>query len=194
MTLVFNVYTKTTLSMQLNLNMFGNSCTENASFSSILSEVPFFYFNLLIWFKVNFKFGFILLRYIVIHCCCFFIWIIIQSSKNKGILWLDFPLRFHTIFFYCLENKFISLTFHWTLEKYGLIFFFTKLLIINVFQKDHVLIKCGFKSTHRNNSLHFWFVILTYGSYMIHNNCLFFHQRTNTNFDSFIVHICIFFV
>lgn len=104
MTLVFNVYTKTTLSMQLNLNMFGNSCTENAFFSSILSEVPFFYFNLLIYFKVNFKFGFILLRYIVIHCC-FFIWIIIQSSKNKDILWLDFPLRFHTIFFYCLEIK-----------------------------------------------------------------------------------------
>lgn len=124
MTLVFNVYTKTTLSMQLNLNMFGNSCTENASFSSILSEVPFFYFNLLIWFKVNFKFGFILLRYIVIHCCCFFIWIIIQSSKNKGILWLDFPLRFYTIFFYCLENKIHIFNISLNFGKVWINFFF----------------------------------------------------------------------
>lgn len=124
----------------------------------------------------------------------FFIWIIIQSSKNKGILWLDFPLRFHTIFFYCLENKIHIFNISLNFGKVWIKFFFTKLLIINVFQKDHVLIKCDYKSTHRNNSLHFWFVILTYGSNMIHNNCLFFHQRTNTNFDYFKVHICICFV
>lgn len=143
---------------------------------------------------MNFKFGFVLLRFIVIHCCCFFIWIIIQSSKNKGILWLDFPLRFHTIFFYCLENKIhifnISLKFAKVLIK----FFFYKTTNHQCLSKRSCLIKCDYKSTHRNNSLHFWFVILTYGSNMIHNNCLFFHQRINTNFDYFKVHICICFV
>lgn len=113
----------------------------------------------------------------------------IKASYDLIFLW-GF-IQFSSI---AWKIKFIFLTFHWTLEKYGLNFFFTKLLIINVFQKDHVLIKCDYKSTHRNNSLHFWFVILTYGSNMIHNNCLFFHQRTNTNFDYFKVHICICFV
>lgn len=124
MTLVFNVYTKTTLSMQLNLNMFGNSCTENASFSSILSEVPFFYFNLLIWFKVNFKFGFILLRYIVIHCCFFLYELLFSRLKIKASYDLIFLWGFIQFSSIAWKIKFIFLTFHWTLEKYGLIFFF----------------------------------------------------------------------
>lgn len=161
MTLVFNVYTKTTLSMQLNLNMFGNSCTENASFSSILSEVPFFYFNLLIWFKVNFKFGFILLRYIVIHCCFFLYELLFSRLKIKASYDLIFLWGFIQFSSIAWKIKFIFLTFHWTLEKYGLNFFFTKLLIINVFQKDHVLIKCGYKST-QIAIIHYTFGLLSW--------------------------------
>lgn len=84
MTLVFNVYTNTTLSMQLNLDMFGNSCRENAFFSSILSEIPFFVFNLLIYFKVNFKFGFILLRYMIVIHCFFLYQLLFSRLKIKA--------------------------------------------------------------------------------------------------------------
>lgn len=120
MTLMSNVHTKTTLSIQLNLDMFGNSCTENAFYSFILSEVSLFVFKLLIYFKVDFKFGFILLRYIIIYCCFWYELLFIRLKKKASYEGTWGFVQFSSI---AWKVKFIFLTFHWTLEKYGLNFF-----------------------------------------------------------------------
>lgn len=83
---------------------------------------------------MNFKFGFILLRYIVIHCCFFLYELLFSRLKIKASYDLIFLWGFIQFSSIAWKIKFIFLTFHWTLEKYWLIFFFTKLLIINVFQ------------------------------------------------------------
>lgn len=84
------MHTKITPSFKLNLDLFGNSCKTNAYFSFILSEVSFFsnvdivYGEFQIW-----------IHFVEIQCnsLLFMIRIIIQSSKKKVILWIDFSFE-----------------------------------------------------------------------------------------------------